>query len=324
VRSTQSRLRRVLAAAVAIPVLLVPGTASAETIWGDPDCQSQPEAPDSGIAMSGPSVSGLRYDQAVPVSVFGIGADRQVWYRQIGGPVGSWQPLGGRSAYGPAAVYSGTTSHVLVTGGDGAVWVRSDAGGGWGPWISLGGYFVSSPAAASLGPGHLRVFGRGADDALWSNELTAGRWSGWHSLGGVLASGPVATAYPRFGGVEATVIGADRVIWTLGGLTPGARSGGWTRFPFATCSVLSAPSEMPDVFPGNEQRWYLDSTGLLYSPWPNGGVSYLFGGFFRGNPDIEHVGRNSAVVGGIGGDGAVWVWNAAVGPGFYSLGGRFV
>src|SRR3954452_12526454 len=176
-RPTQHRLRRVLAAlaaAATILVLLVPGTASADTVWGDPDCLSVPDVPDSGIAMSGPPVSGLSSGQTVPVSVFGIGGDQQVWYRQIGGAVGSWQPLGGRSLYAPAAVYSGRTSHVLVTGGDGAIWVRSDAGAGWNGWTSLGGYFVSSPAAASLGEGHLRVFGTGADGALWNNEYAAG------------------------------------------------------------------------------------------------------------------------------------------------------
>jgi hypothetical protein len=324
---TRSRLRRVLAvfaAAVAVPVLIIPGTASADTVWGDSTCQYVPEVPDSGIALSGPSVTGLRYGQTVPVSVFGIGGDQQVWYRQIGGAVGSWQPLGGRSLYGPAAVYSGTTSHVLVTGGDGAVWMRSDAGSGWSGWTSLGGYFVTSPAAASLGAGHLRVFGTGADGALWSNEFAGGWWSGWHSLGGGLASAPVATAYPGFGGVEATVIGTDGLTWTVGGLSPGARSGGWARHPYATCSVLAAPSVSTVVFPGYD-RHYLNSEGVLSSPRSNGSGTYAPGGHFvASNPDVENVGVDRVVTGGIGDDGAIWIWNGAVGPGFVSLGGRFV
>ena len=90
----------------------------------------------------------------------GSAANGAMWVNR--GGVGTGALAGcGVSLDGPAAVYSGTTSHVFVVGGDGAVWMRSDAGAGWsalwvfdtrtpgGPylwnhtWQSLGGYILN-------------------------------------------------------------------------------------------------------------------------------------------------------------------------------------
>jgi len=304
-----------LASAAVMSALIAPGVAHATT--GDPDCLMEEYVPISGVALSN---SGVARDTVV--HAFGTGLDDRVWYRQIGGSGAGWQSLGGVSLYGPAAVFSGTTNHVFVVGGDGAVWTRSNAGSGWSGWSSLGGYFVMSPAAASLGNGHLRVFGTGADGGLWSNEFTGGRWSGWHSLGGQLVAPPVATNYPAYGQIEVSVMGGDGLVWTLG-LSQGARSGYWINRDFAACSTLSVPSVSAAAFPGD--RVYLDYDWTVRRQNRSAPGYTVLGGQFTANPDVEYngVGYMTTTVAGIGGDGAMWVQDSRLGSGWVSLGGQF-
>jgi hypothetical protein len=299
-------------------VVVTPGVASATQ--GDPDCLTEEYVPESGVALSRENVV-----DNLTLHAFGTGTDRQVWTRQLGRTNTGWQSLGGVSVFGPAAVFSGGTNHVFVVGGDGAVWTRSNGGGGWGGWSSLGGHFVTSPAAASLGNGHLRVFGTGADGALWTNEFAGGRWSGWYSLGGQLVAAPVATTYPAYGQVEVSVMGTDGLTWTMG-LGYGARSGAWINRDFASCSVLATPSVSTAAFP--EQRVYLDYDWSMRT-WSLGYDTKL-GGFFASNPDteiaIDRFNTVSAVTTvAVGGDGAMWARGSAVrSAGWVSLGGQFL
>jgi hypothetical protein len=270
-------------------------------------------------------VPGPRYPTTY---AYGVGTDRQVWYRAVAGPLAStagWQALGGVSLYGPAAVFSGSTSYVFVTGGDGAMYMRANGGSGWGGWASLGGFFVSSPAVASLGAGHLRAFGAGADGALWSNEFVAGRWSGWHGLGGQLAAAPVATSYPAYGQVEVSVMGVDGLVWTMG-LGTGARSGVWIARDFPACSTLSVPSVSRAAFAGD--RVYLDHDWAMrkVNSSQYGTPEVLLGGSFIADPDVEYDAATpySLTIAGIGDDGAMWVNNGGVSYSWRSLGGQFL
>lgn len=312
--------------AVAAGVITGTGTAQAAASSGDQDCLAEEYVPESGIALSNvgrdPSTQLRRPDTTV--HAFGTGTDNQVWTRTVNGS-GGWQSLGGVSLYGPAAVFSGSTSHVFVVGGDGAVWTSGNSGSGWSGWSSLGGYFVSSPAVASLGAGHVRVFGAGADGALWTNEFAAGRWSGWSSLGGRLATAPVATMYRMFGQVEVSVMGTDGLVWTMG-LGQGARSGAWLNRGFAACSTLSAPSLSREAFPAD--RVYLDSTWAMRKPNANSysTAEVLLGGGFVANPDVEYDLRTpfSVTIAGVGDDGALWVNDSGTSNSWRSLGGQFL
>ena len=111
---------------------------------------------------------------------------------------------------------AGSTSYVFVTGLTGELWYRANSGGGWGPWTSLGGYLTASPAAASLGDGHVRVFGRGMQGELWSRELSGGSWSGWTAHGGYLAGPPTATAQVEHGRTQVYVRGSDGLVGGAG------------------------------------------------------------------------------------------------------------
>lgn len=312
-------------AAVGASLFVAPGALHAAVpAAGDPDCLTEEYVPESGVALSAvmpPQTAGPRYPT---VHAFGVGTDRQVWTRPVTGS-GGWQSLGGVSLYGPAAVFSGGTSYVVVTGGDGAVYLRANGGSGWSGWQSLGGYFVSSPAIASLASGHLRVFGAGADGALWSNEYAGGRWSGWHVLGGQLAAAPVATTYPSYGQVEVSVMGVDGLVWTMG-LGSGARSGAWIGRDLAACSTLAVPSVSREAFAGD--RVYLDYDWALrkVNPARYGTPEVLLGGSFLANPDVEYnaVTPSSVTIAGVGGDGAMWVNESGTSNAWRSLGGQFL
>lgn len=61
--------------------------------------------------------------------------------------------------------------------------------------MSLGGSFVSQPAAVSWGPEHLDVFATGIDDAIWWKGWNETTWSSsWRSLGGNFVSAPTVVS----------------------------------------------------------------------------------------------------------------------------------
>jgi hypothetical protein len=251
---------------------------------------------------------------------FGVGTDRQLWYRPVAWSAG-WQSLGGISLYGPAAVTSGSTSYAFVVGGDGALYVRADAGSGWSGWVSLGGYLTSSPAAASLGDGHLRVFGRGGDNGLWSREFAGGSWSSWSYLGGVITAPPTATAYPALGQIEVSVRGADSRLYTMG-LSVGARSGGYLARNFTACSALAVPSSTTAPLPNG--RVFVDAADGIREI-DRSGVEHDYGGLFLSNPAVQYPGSSTVIV-GTGGDSALWAYDTRPGGvgGWVSLGGHLL
>ena len=154
---------------------------------GDARCTSRAAAPSSGVSFL--------ETPGGPV-VLGVGGDRGVWARPVAGTSSSWYSLGGGVLYGPAAVAAGTKSYLFAVGTDHVLYMRFHNGSSWGPWTALGGYLTSSPAAASLGSGHVRVFARGGNGSLWSREFLDGTWSDWVGHGGFLSSPPTATADP--------------------------------------------------------------------------------------------------------------------------------
>jgi hypothetical protein len=277
---------------------------------GDPRChgRSRPTAPLSGVAL---------LTNAGGTSALAVGTDLAVWARPIDAGAGSWHSLGGAVLYGPAATTAGTASYVFAVGTDQALWYRIGTGGDWTPWRTLGGRLSSSPSAASLGTGHVRVFGRGSDGTMWSREFLNGAWSGWTAHGGYLSSPPTATADPARGRVEVDVRGGDGYVYKQY-LTPGAPAGTFTRRPVALCSGLvpSAARAASDPADGA----YLDSDGV--PQLLDGGVSRSVGGRLTANPAVQFEG-DDVLLAGRGGDGALWLYDGRPGSsGWVSLGGR--
>jgi hypothetical protein len=75
-------------------------------------------------------------------------------------------------------VAAGSKKYRFAVGTDDSLYMRFNNGSTWLPWTPLGGYLTSSPAAASLGAGHVRVFARGGDGYVYKQYLTAGAPAG--------------------------------------------------------------------------------------------------------------------------------------------------
>ena len=141
--------------------------------------------------------------------VFGIGRDNAVWYRTLGS---GWISLGGYATSDVAVSTDGSSLHLLVRGGDGALWTRQLAGSTWLPWQYLGGVIVSYPSTAFLSNAGY-VFVIGADNAVWYQRVQAGSWSGWQGLGGIALSAPAAAQDPN-GGIDVFMVGADLAMYS--------------------------------------------------------------------------------------------------------------
>jgi hypothetical protein len=269
----------------------------------------RPNVPSSGIGMI--TVGGQ-------TSALAVGTERALWLRPVDG-AGGWQSLGGTSLYGPAGAVAGSTSYAFVVGGDQALWYRTDSGSGWGPWQTLGGRLTATPAAASLGSGHVRVFGRGGSGELWSREFRNGAWSAWMPHGGVLSAPPTASADVGAGLIRATVRGQDGSFFDL--LFPaGGRTARYQVRDLVACSALAMTAVQSPTDAG--EGVFLDWAGqprVLDLQVASG-----LGGGLTSNPAVV-FGSSDVLVAGRGNDGALWLYDGRAGLNrWVSLGGRLL
>ena len=277
-------------------------------LHGDRACLRRTTVPSSGVAV---------LESPDGVSVLGVGSDRAVWARPIQGSTTSWRSLGGSVLYGPTAVSAGSTDYVFAVGTNGVLFYRADSGTGWSAWTALGGYMTSSPASASLGDGHVRVFGRGGDGGLWTREAVGGVWSAWAPLGGFLSGQPAAAADLADGVVTVSVRGNDGQVYEQA-LAEGATSGTYVKRDLAVCSGLGAAATRDSAAPA--QTAFLDSRA---SPLVLDGAGAVqpIGGGLTSTPAVESAG-GGFLVAGRGGDNALWVYDGRPGgSGWLSLGG---
>jgi hypothetical protein len=151
------------------------------------------------------------------------------------------------------------------------MWHRSHDGNSWSAWQSLGGGFISGPAASSWDANQMLVFAIGLDGALWNKQWIGGSWSEWVSLGGPgIPLGLTPAAISRdVGKVDVFVRGEDKAIWhrtfaagwqgwqTLGGgfnTGPGVAS--WHRNKMVLAAVGF-----------DNQPWLSEWTGSVWTPW---------------------------------------------------------
>ena len=206
-----------------------------------------------------------------------------------------------------------------MAGLTGDLWYRANPGGGWGPWTNLGGYLTASPAAASLGTGQVRVFGRGLDGQLWSRELTNGSWSGWTAHGGYLTSPPTATADLDTNRIEVQVRGMDGYAYAQT-LAAGDGAAAYQRRGIMACSAVALGADRVSGDPAAGA--ILDSRNTPKLLEPSGARS--LGGAVTSTPAVKFLGSQFVVV-GRGLDNALWLYDGRSGArGWRSLGGYVV
>jgi hypothetical protein len=180
------------------------------------------------------------------IDVFGIGLDHALYHQWWDGSRWSgWaENLGGYCLYGVAAVSRGPNQlDVFVIGGDRAVWHQAFNGSAWSGWETIGGGFISPPAAAATA-NSIDLYVLGEDHGVYHNAWYDAAWHGWFSLGGYGVDGVAATTWP-----DVYTIGGDGAVWRNVGT--GSAWSGWTSLGGISLSAPAAISRGPgrvDVF----------------------------------------------------------------------------
>lgn len=191
------------------------------------------------VSILGPRISGD------PTRIFARGTDSALWCYTY--PSGPWTRLGGLITSSPTAGYdkNGKT-HVMVRGGDGAIWDNIDGG-----WYSLGGFIkAESPDVRfSWNPSDTNYFlisVRGGDNALWLRRMNINDRSGsWQNLGGSITSAPSVLSDPNVANtIRIVVKGADNALWVRS-LNTVDNSGSWRSL--GGC-LLSEPVAMFETY----------------------------------------------------------------------------
>jgi hypothetical protein len=171
----------------------------------------------------------------------------------------------------------------------------------WSSWNSLGGGFMSGPAATVDSSNHINVFSVGLDKALWQRTYNGTSWSAWSSLGGGFNTGPAATV-DGSGNINVFGVGLDKTIWqrTYNGTSWSAWSslgGGFMAGPAATVSGSRIDIYGVGLDKAAWQRTYSNGS---WSNW-----SSLGGGFNTG-PAATVDSTGATNVFGVGTDKAIW------------------
>ncbi len=230
-----------------------------------------------GGFISAPAVSSTSANRLL---LFAIGLDSLPYVSRWNGQ--SWQPWnaiapppGVTINSNPAAVSRNRVSTDLfvraTAGSDSPLWHCSHDGTSWGAWISLGGGFMSGPAAASWQEDQMLVFAIGLDGALWNKQWINGAWSDWASLGspGVALNSTPAAVSRSPGKVDVFARGADGAIWQRshdsvwnpwvslgGGFNSGPAVAAWHSSKLVLCAT------------GMDNRpWFSEWNGTAWSPW---------------------------------------------------------
>jgi len=232
-------------------------------------------------------------------------------------------------AVASTASSSGNTLLIAARGPDGAIWYRAgNATAGWADrWQSLGGSFLSQPAAVSASDGAFDVLAVDSGGAVEVRSLRGGTWdSAWTSLGGVLSSPVQACAMargPYQDLVHIVASGADQSLyhrWRIDGAWNTVPAGGWeyqggwlSSSPSMTCGGFNRVDIV--VYGGYAvgiPPWDMftksSRPGLPWTGWiPEGGS-------FRGDPFVVSHGTSRTDMFGIGEDGRMYHSRLAIDP----------
>jgi peptidoglycan/xylan/chitin deacetylase (PgdA/CDA1 family) len=154
---------------------------------------------------------------------------------------------------------AGATLVVAARGSDGALWLRTQDQGTWGPWESLGGVLAAAPAVIGDPTGRIDVFVRGINNQIYTRARPpGGSWSSWASIGSGAASGPAAV---RVGasGIEVYVARTDHTIWGSS-----RSAAGWSAWQPLGGVSHSAPAATSNPKSGTVSVFVRGTNNMLY------------------------------------------------------------
>jgi subtilisin family serine protease len=181
--------------------------------------------------------------------------------------------------FGDAALVSASGSlWVFLRGGDGALWYRKETGPGtFTPWASLGGLFLSNPAAVWDGTS-VWVFERGFDSGLWYRKQDGPNSFGpWTTLGPAIVSDPSAV----WDGASVWVFarGTDNGVWYRRQTGP-SMFAAWATLGPAILSDLAVVRDATSIWVfgrGTDSGlWYRKQTsGSTFASWTSLGPAIV-------------------------------------------------
>ena len=160
--------------------------------------------------------SAVNFNNQLYVIVRALASNHQLYWdtKSTTGQTTGWQLIpGSPTTYSGVAISSfGGQAQVSVEGTDTSVWEDGTSGGGWDPWLNVGGRLIGNPnnaPYAPTGPGstELYIVVQGQDNALWSWKCCT-----WTGLGGVITDDPVGAAF-NDGNLHVLARGKDGQLW---------------------------------------------------------------------------------------------------------------
>jgi hypothetical protein len=228
------------------------------------------------------------------------------------------------------------SAYIFARGADNAIWYRVAETDGldasWkSAWRSLGGNFLSQPAATSIRNGRVDVFGIWADQTTRTKTFQNGVWdTEWTNLNGTSSSAPGVCSFAPdslsvfvIGGQDAYNKYYTNFTWMPSVSGSWDRFGGWvSSLPIATCGFDKLELT---VYGGTAGKGYSMYT-KRWTPYTGWTVFQGSWGEYRGDPTAVFLNAGTTHYFGVGWDGAMWhnVWTSAGGyTNPESLGGAF-
>lgn len=189
------------------------------------------------------------------------------------------------------------------------------------PWSSLGGVFLSGPAASSWAANRIDVWSRGSDNQLWQDTYNGSTWGGWTPLGGAINAPPGAVSWSA-GRVDVFARGQDSSLWHR--WWDGTAWSGWTKMGGVLNSgptVASWAAQRLDIFVVGQDSalWHLWWDGRQWNGWQR------LGGVLSSQPSAVSWGSNRIDIFARGQDGQMWHldWSGTQWMGWQPMGGQF-
>jgi hypothetical protein len=184
---------------------------------------------------------------------------------------------------------------------DSQILVRSNTGGAWSAYTSIGGLTTADPDLTSWGDGRLDVVVRGLDGAVWHKSAQDGTWGSWETLGGIGTTGPAIASWAP-NRLDVFVRGADGALWHrmwTGTWQPWESLGGLLA---SDPDVTAWGPNRLDVFARglDDQLWHRAWIGTEWSPWQP------LGGLMSSGPGVASTAANRLDVVVRGTDGRPW------------------
>lgn len=215
-----------------------------------------------------------------------------------------------------AVTYSSApTTFIFVLGTDSAIWYRQGDGVAWSTeWTSLGGTFLSQPAAVLLENGRVDVFAVWKDQSMRTKSFQNGSWNSWINLGGYCVTPPSVCSW-GVGKWSVFVLSRDRALyhkWYDGGWLP-SQTGDWeylngwvSSSPVCACGGnntvgVALYGGVSGLTPNDPYPiYYKRYNDMTWSNWEGGQ------GNFRGDPTAVALGPERTDYFGIGSDKAMY------------------